>query len=301
MPKQKRRLSVACGAFIALALVATSLSAAVPDFRKAEDSSAAFLRLRCSLNSSEQVYTYWTGTMFASEPGKVIKPVMGFDGYNVCRVVKKADGSFELLTREVTYYRDLKTGKIIEHWDNPYTGKTDAVMQVHNDPVNSTAPAQGSPAYQLPWKVIGDDVMVLINVPLDYPNALSPSAFPAESSGDRYIASEHFGFFAKLSDMDNQTLDNVPYVNSWFRTGPWLPWMKMGKHAGGLIYSGEGKKLEHGFSELPADVQAYTRQHFPKFVNAPTSYVKPNETSWSVYRDMKQAEASKAPKANTKP
>src|SRR5574337_711 len=229
--------------------------------------------------------------------------LLRFEGYNVCRVVKVADGSYQLLTREVSYYKDLKTGKIIEQWENPYTSKTDDVMHVHNDPVNTPMPGPGKVSYPLPWKVMGNDVMVLLDIPLDYPNELSPKEFPQESSGERYIASEHFGFFAKLADMNNPKLKSVPYVNSWFRTGPWLPWMKMGQRPGGLIYSGEGKKLD-SFADLPEAVQAYTRKHFPKFVDAPTRFVSPNETTWSVYKDMKQAQAAAAPTnhpAKTKP
>lgn len=284
--------------------VATTPSfAVVPDFQNPADSSAAFLRLRCSLDSHDQKYSWWTATVYALVPGEKVKPLLGFDGYNVCRVVRKVDGSYELLTREVGYYRDLKTGEIIEHWENPYTGKTDDVVQVNNDPVNSVMPVRGNAHFALPWKVMGNDVMLLVDVPLDYPNALSPKDFPQESSGERYIASEHFGFFAKLADMNNPKLQSVPYVNSWFRTGPWLPWMKMGRRSGGLIYSGEGKKLA-SFADLPADVQAYTRKHFSKFINAPIKFVQPNETTWTVYRDMKQAQTLGAPAqdpANTQP
>ncbi len=300
----KKHLQIKCALSAFLGLGMVTAMASTPDFRKAEDSSAQFLRLRCTVNPSGQVYMWWTGTMYAQNPGQMIKPLVGFEGYNVCRTVKAANGDWQLLTREVTYYRDLKTGQIIEHWDNPFTGKTDDVMQVHNDPVNTVMPAHGTGKYPMPWKVVGDDVMVLLDIPLRYPNALSTAAFPEESSGPEYIASEHFGFFAKLADMDNPKLDDVPSVVSWFRTGPWLPWMKMGQRPGGLIYSGEGKKLEHGFADLPADVQAYTRKHYPKFVNAPTHYVTPNETSWTVYRDMKQSQTPSMPSdnpANTQP
>ena len=295
---------VASAALISSGLAATASFAAAPDFRNPDEASAAFLRMRCTLDTNDQQYSWWTATIYAQVPGEKLKALLGFEGYNVCRVVKKADGSFDLLTREVSYYRDLKTGKIIEQWDNPYTGKTDDVMQVHNDPVNSHMPAEGNPKYPMPWKVVDNDVLLLVDVPLDYPNELLPSAFPEESSGDHYRASEHFGFFAKLSDMNNPKLQSVPYVNSWFRTGPWLPWMKMGQRPGGVVYSGEGKKLERGFADLPADVQAYTRKHFPKFVNAPTTFVSPNETTWSVYRDMKKAQATgtpATPSATTKP
>lgn len=296
-------LSLAGAALMSSAGIATASSDAHSDFRNSTDPSAEFLRLRCSLDSSEHKYSWWTATVYAQVPGEKLKPLLGFEGYNVCRVVKLADGSYQLLTREVSYYKDLKTGKIIEQWDNPYTGKTDDVMHVHNDPVNTPMPPPGKASYPLPWKVMGNDVMVLLDIPLDYPNELSPKEFPEESSGERYIASEHFGFFAKLADMNNPKLKSVPYVNSWFRTGPWLPWMKMGQRPGGLICSGEGKKLD-SFADLPAAVQAYTRKHFPKFVDAPTEFVSPNETTWSVYRDMKRAQASGTPASNpsnTKP
>lgn len=288
---------------LALGVPNAAASAAAPDFRSSPDSSAAFLRMRCTLSPDGQKYSWWTATVYAQVPGEKLKPLLGFEGYNVCRVLKLADGSYQLLTREVSYYKDLKTGKIIEQWDNPYTGKTDDVMHVHNDPVNTAMPAPGKTSYPMPWKVMGNDVMVLLDIPLDYPNELSPKEFPEESSGERYIASEHFGFFAKLADMNNPKLQSVPYVNSWFRTGPWLPWMKMGERPGGLIYSAEGKKLD-SFADLPAEVQAYTREHFPKFVHAPTKFVSPNETTWSVYKDMKQGRAPVAPgqnSANTQP
>ena len=294
MRLSKLYLYAASVALLLVGFAATVSFASTTDFQNAADSSAEFLRLRCSLNPHDQRYSWWTATVYGRVPGQKLKPLLRFDGYNVCRVVRKADGSYELLTREVGYYRDLKTGKIIEHWENPYTGKADDVLQVNNDPVNTVMPARGNAHFALPWKVMGNDVMVLVDVPLDYPNTLSSKEFPEESSGERYIASEHFGFFAKLADMNNPKLQSVPYVNSWFRTGPWLPWMKMGQRPGGLIYSGEGKKLD-SFADLPADVQAYTRKHFPKFVNPPTKFVSPNETTWSVYKDMKQGRASGTP------
>lgn len=287
------------GATLMMSTGATAApSAALSDFRKSADPSAEFVRLRCSLDSQDQKYLWWTATVYAQVPGEKLKPLMGFEGYNVCRVHKLDDGSYQLLTREVSYYKDLKTGKIIEHWDNPYTGKSDDVMQVNNDPVNTPMPAPGKSPYPMPWKVMGDEVMIQLDIPLDYPNELSPAEFPEESSGDRYIASEHFGFFAKLADMNNPALKSVPTAVSWFRTGPWLPWMKMGQRPGGLVYSGQGMKLEGGFEDLPPEIQAYTRKHFPKFVNAPTKFVSPNETTWSVYKDMKQAKAPSTPTNN---
>jgi hypothetical protein len=92
----------------------------------------------------------------------------------------------------VAYYRDLKTGKILDKWENPLTGKTNDVIQVINDSVNSVF---GRPGSSLPWRVKGDDVFVTVDVPLAYPNALPPADFPEESTGPMYFATESFMFF----------------------------------------------------------------------------------------------------------
>ena len=87
-------------------------------------------------NSGKDVYADWHTTVFLVEPGKRAVAIMRLDGFNVGRAVKNADGSYQWLAREVAYYRDLKTGKILDKWENPITGKTNDVLQVVNDPVN---------------------------------------------------------------------------------------------------------------------------------------------------------------------
>ena len=53
------------------------------------------------------------------------------------RVTKLPDGRYENLHREVVYYLDLKEDRILEEWENPYTGETVKPFPTHNDPVNS--------------------------------------------------------------------------------------------------------------------------------------------------------------------
>ena len=67
------------------------------------------------------------------------------------------------------------------------------------------------------------------------------------------------------------------------RTGPWLPWMKMGVRPGNLIYSGHGRKFMK-FDDLPADVRDFTKANYPLYMTSPATYVTPNETSWTYYK-----------------
>ena len=53
------------------------------------------------------------------------------------RVTQQEDGRYENLHREVAYYTELRTGRIMEEWKNPMIDEMVKVYSVHNDPVNS--------------------------------------------------------------------------------------------------------------------------------------------------------------------
>ncbi len=264
---------------------ANATPSAAPDLVSAAGQLETFMRMRASADGSE-VFANWWVTVFAVMPGERPREIMRLDGFNVGRFVKKPDGSAEFISREVAYYRDLKTGQILKEWANPFTQEKNTVLTVANDPVNSRYPApKAGEAGRFPLMGAGDDVFLRLDIPLAYPNALQPAEYPAESTGPTYLASEHFTFFSKAADLRDRGKASVPLTYAWARTGPWLPWMKMGQRPGYLLYSGHGRKFA-SFSELPADIQAATRADFPLYMKAPETYVTPNETSWTYYKKL---------------
>ncbi len=273
------------------AAIALSPQANALDLKSEEGSLEAMVKLRCSLDPKQEEILWWAGTLFAQEPGKKAAPLMGFEGYNICRAEKQADGQWRLYTRELTFYRDLKTGKIMDSWDNPLSGERNEVVQVANDPVNTVLNAPGRPIHY-PWVEAGDQVMLTLNIPLAYPNPLQPEEFPAESSGPTYMGSEHFMFFAPRAAMEDPALKSVPVTYGWTRVGPWLPWMKLGTRPGSLLYIAQGNKRA-SVSELPEDIQELVRTRYPEYARAPETWVQPNATSWSYYKQLKQAEKAK--------
>jgi hypothetical protein len=269
----------------ALLALATALPAGAADTSSAAGQLETFMRMRGSADGRE-AYANWWVTVFAVVPGERPREIFRLDGYNVGKFVKAEDGSAQFLSRELAYYRDLKTGEILKEWTNPFTNEKVTVVPVLNDPVNSRYPApKAGEAGRFPFMTAGEDVILRLDIPLAYPNPLQPADFPAESTGPTYLASEHFTFFAKTRDIDDAQQASVPLTYAWARTGPWLPWMKMGTRAGGLIYSGHGKKFMR-FEDLPADVRDYTKANYPLYTNAPTTYVTPNETSWTYYKKL---------------
>ncbi len=279
----------AAGLFAALSgcAMAPAGPAAAPtatlDTRSAAGQLDSFIRMRAD-SSGRTVFANWWVTVFAVVPGERPREIMKLDGFNAGRFAKTADGGWEFISREVAFYKDPRSGAILKEWQNPFTNEKNTVLQVANDPVNSryAAPKAGE-AGRFPFMVSGDDVFLRLDIPLGYPNPLQPAEFPAESSGPTYLASEHFTFFSKTSDLNNTQLTSVPVTYAWARTGPWLPWMKMGQRPGYLMYSGHGRKYGT-FDELPADVKAATLADFPLYASAPSSYTTPNETSWTYYK-----------------
>ena len=274
--------ALACAAALLLN-TAASLPVLAQDTRSAAGQLDSFIRMRASADGRD-VFANWWVTIFAVLPGERPRAILRLDGFNAGRFVKAPDGSAQFISREVAYYKDVATGEVVNQWDNPFTSEKNAVLHVANDPVNSryAAPKAGELG-RMPFMVNGDDVILRLDVPLAYPNALQPAEFPAESSGPTYLASEHFTFFAKTADLKDDKLQSVPVTYAWARTGPWLPWMKMGTRAGYLLYSGHGKKFAK-FEDLPLDLQTYTKAHFALYQTSPESYATPNETSWTYYK-----------------
>jgi hypothetical protein len=245
----------------------------------------AFVKLRASLKP-EDVFTWWTGSVFGVEPGKKPEKLFGFEGFNVARMTKLEDGGYQMLSREFAVYRDPKTNEILRTWNNPYTGEVNEVFHVQNDPVNHVMGAgeKSERVYRMPWVIKDNLTMVQIDVPLAYPSPLPVKDYPLESAADLYVGSEHFGFYADTRDLLSPRTNNIPMQLTWTRNGPWLPWMKMGQRPGFMMFVAMGEKLE-SFSQMSEDLQQLIRSEHPKFLEAPREKVEPNATTWNTYRD----------------
>jgi len=263
--------------------------AAALDVSKPEEAHVAMLRIVGDLDG-RPVFKDWDVTIFAVLPNEKPRAILRMQGYNAGRLIARPDGGHAWVTREVSYYQDLATGEIIERWTNPLNGQSVCVVQVANDPVSNVFPPASNdrPNPFAAFRLAGDVATLRWDIPLAYPNALQPGEHTEESTGPTYLASEHFTFFANAADVLSDAQRSTPTHYSWFRTGPWLPWMKMGQAPGYLIYSGHGRKYG-SFDELPARVREYTLRHFPAFATAPDAYYQPNETSWTYYAKLKKA------------
>jgi len=82
----------------------------------------------------------------------------------------------------------------------------------------------------------------------------------------------------------------VPATGSWTRIGPFLPWMLMGQAPGHLFYRSATKKIA-GPADLPPKLVAYAKAHTPEFLEFPTDFSVPIESSWEVFKHSRTPHA----------
>lgn len=173
---------------------ATSQPTSTLDLSKPEDNLTAFVKVRGSTDEKEEVFFYASGIIYSFIPGERDVPLMGFEMYNVGKM-KKVEGGYHLLTREVGFYKDLKTGQILEKWYNPWIKDTCEVVQVWNDPVNQRFMLQSERGtWGVPFQQVGDRIVMYTDVFLHYPSPLKIAEFPENSASDTYEAADCFNF-----------------------------------------------------------------------------------------------------------
>lgn len=235
------------------------------------------VRTRCDRDGRD-VITTWRGTVYSFVPGERQRALFQVVGMNVARCLHDVKGWF-LTSRELMYYLDPDTGRVLERWTNPWTGESVPVVHVANALVQMRL---GGGA---PLRPAGELATIAIDVPLFYPNALARSEdLAAYSPTPNYQAGEFFGLTAPANQIEDARAASVRDLQiAWFRISPWLPWMNMGDRAGQLVISAHGRKVP-SIADLPDTLRDEITLRLPRYARAPACFVDlPNETSWTYF------------------
>ena len=272
---------------------------ALPDhFKDPEWNRDTFARLQGSLEFGEEKFGWYSGVVHGVRDGEALKPLMGFEGFSVARLVDNGDGSYQKLLREVLLYTDLKTGEVLQEFDNPYTGERVKVVHVANDPFNFVieqyrpkGPSYGGlreteeqrDPLLFPWRLSREDTVLLAtDIHLYYPSALQPDKWPRESAGAMNRVSEMFRYVIRREELEDAERKSLEYTGAWSRVTPWLPWMLMGQAPGHMSYFGNMGAYSN-LDVVSAPVIAYAREHYPTFFSAPEKWVDPSLSSLENY------------------
>jgi Protein of unknown function (DUF1838) len=270
---------------------AGSASARMLDPAKPDDALEIMKRTQCAAKDGDTAVYYWSGKIYSRIDGEPDRHLFNGEGMNIRRCVAvndpKRGKGWRQVSREVMFMIDPKTGKIVNKWDNPWTGETVDVMQINNDPVNGrpnfATGLDGKP-YTLTLKPMGRWTMMPLEVPLFYHNVLAGDY--QDYVGGKYHAMEIFDFAFDTTEMlDTKSPTAYPTI-AWVRISDWMPWMKMRGRHGQIIFNAMGTKLK-SFADLPAVIKDEIAAHYPLYSDAPAGDdERPNATTWTEYKKL---------------
>jgi Protein of unknown function (DUF1838) len=257
-----------------------------PDLSTPEGNMLAYARLVGSLDPSVTRWGWYDGRMMAARPGMAVMDLLGIRGLGASRVIPHPSGTgYMNLRREVGYFYDLATGKVIDRWTNPLINETVDVIHIANDPVN--APIQPvfprrfyyrdnkreetpEQPFILSWRRAGDTLFTERVTHLWAENPLDPKIWVRESSGPMIQVTEYTQYAVSARDMADRGKQALSYTGSWSRLAPWQPWMLMGQEPGGTMFVAQTGSAER-LADLPDGLADLVRERHPRFLEAPTT------------------------------
>lgn len=304
---RREALGLAAGLGVGAAMVGSAARGAVMpfktevDFNDPEWNRDIFARLNGNLDTSRDKCGWYGGKVLGVRPGEKVRELFGMEGFSTYRLIPREDGSYRKLLREVGFYYDLETGKVIDEWVNPYTGETVQTTHIANDPFNSTIdvvwpqpPSYGGLNEDMPpprpflldWTISGDGkLMLATDIHLYYPSALQPDEWPRESPGPMSRVSEMFRYLIDMNEVTDPTRTSVTFNGTWNRITPWLPWMLMDQAEGHITYvckMGGYDSHDH----LRPEIRDYAMANgYEKYFTSPESDYGPSLSSLERYKD----------------
>ena len=169
------------------------------------------------------------------------------------RFYRQPDDSYKIAFFELTYYTDLRTGALLEEYDNPYTGKTNRVRHVRLGPEIRLLDTNG---------LIGPDNPMV----REYRSSLGPALqsddrvwiptsveakikFPKPTAPE-ILLNIYTTIQGSVTDAFDEKLLSAPCSLEFHNVLKWEPWMEMGDHPGHLMTTASGQKLE-SLDQLP--------------------------------------------------
>ncbi|MDI2132456.1 DUF1838 family protein [Yinghuangia seranimata] len=232
--------------------------------------------------------------------------LFGVEGFNIRRLAADpGTGDLHLLSREIVFYTDPKTGTPLTSWTNPLDGRTRPLPPIANDHVDSRYRVRDGVLYGLfgPAQVpLGDSV-----TPARLHDSLvwTVDAPPLYSLAERYRIDDDFGLANRtyaaweLFDflVDRREAEAratvggaIPHgamriVNCWTRACPYIPAMAIAEAEahGNLVYHARSWTLD-AFTDLEPWLRDAVNERFPLYAAAPDApSAAPNDTTWTAF------------------
>lgn len=264
------------GAGAALAALPTLGTAAgeTPPALTPDETLDAWMRLACA--HDDRLVIWWMeGTRYGVVDSRA-KALYGMQVGIFQRFFRQPDGYWKLAMFELTYYTDLKTGRLLERWSNPYTGEMNDVRHVRLGPEIRHMTRDGqlaNPANKAMQSMLRDYSTSLGPAIVNGGRIWIPTSveaiigFPKPTAPDIRL-SIYTTASGSLADARNPDIASAPCTLAFQNILKWEPWMNMGDHRGTMMSRAAGQKLS-ALEQLPATYLEMARAVHPFLIKDP--------------------------------
>jgi hypothetical protein len=230
-------------------------------------------------SAGRDTFTISFGRIFGAGANDLARPLFDFKAARITSFKARENGAYETRFRGMIYFTDIRSGRIIDSWRNPYTDRDDPVTHWETGgetgytyTVTGTVPRaefkgelgddkRGRP-FILPWIVNGDDVWLTLDERVKYTRR-TDGALRTDNAIMRYQT--------VLSELEDDSRSSATCHTSWHTEQNWMPWMRMDAQPGRLMWGGAGRKYER-LDQLPADFVAEVERRRPGALSKPISW-----------------------------
>jgi hypothetical protein len=270
----KRRTMLSAGAAFGLAPFAAAAAPAL-DLSKPVDMFNAYARMRGRGAAGPGLWWY-EGTAFGQRAGEPQEALLGIEGFSFNRLIVNADGTLSQHMAETGYFKDLKTGAIVDSWVNPYTGQSvkpahyhtrqNVVATVDSLKSEESGRARGETKGRIGPAISGVDTTWITE---NFSTKIALPPREGETAGAVMIASSMAVFAALTKDLADAKRDFVPATLTFQSVGDrFLPWMGMGAAPGLSVWQLMGRKVRTS-AECPPILRARIDKDFPGWLADP--------------------------------
>jgi hypothetical protein len=239
-----------------------------------EETLHAWMKLACALD--DRLVIWWMDGVRYGVVDSRATPLYGMKVGIFQRYFQQPGGFWKLAMFELTYYTDLTTGKLLEQYDNPYTGETNNVRHVRLGPEirhQTITGQQADPNDQMVQSMLKDYATTLgaaeingdwISIPTSVQARIE---FPKPTAPDIRL-SIYTTATGSMRDLNDPKIISAPCSLAFQNILKWEPWMGMRDHEGTMMSRATGRKLDH-VKQLPADYLQMAREVHPWLIKDP--------------------------------
>lgn len=262
------RRDVLCALALA-SLSPVALGAARSDLEEPEQLLEAYMRLSGALD--DRLVVWWMDGVRYGVVDARATALFGMKIGMFHQFFRQTDGTHKLVIFELTYYTDLTSGKLLEEFDNPYTGERNRVSHVRLGPEirHQTSAGLARPDNPMveeyasslgPALISNDDVWIPTSVEarIRFPKPTAPEI----------VLSIYTTIHGSVTDALDTTLLSAPCSLAFQNVLRWEPFMRMGDRPGNMMSRAAGRKLE-SVDELPDDYRRIAERMHPGYIDDP--------------------------------